>query len=133
MSSKVCILNSTVTLSQYLLLPHSSLIDLGIGARPKTPFSTSLTLFIHFRITDKIVHNDAQDCGQPGFTLAERKRFGAILKEGRLVDAYRYLHKEKDMERGFSWSGSHWEVSRKKNENRLFRGFRKAQGQDCYM
>lgn len=22
-----------------------------------------------------------QDCGQPGFTLAERKRFGAILKE----------------------------------------------------
>ncbi|EOY22352.1 DNAse I-like superfamily protein isoform 1 [Theobroma cacao] len=46
-----------------------------------------------------------EDWGQPGFTLAERKRFGAILKEGRLVDAYRYLHKEKDMERGFSWSG----------------------------
>ncbi|KAK5777181.1 Exodeoxyribonuclease [Gossypium arboreum] len=46
-----------------------------------------------------------EDCGQPGFTLAERKRFGAILKEGRLVDAYRYLHKEKDMECGFSWSG----------------------------
>ncbi|KAK9278168.1 hypothetical protein L1049_027728 [Liquidambar formosana] len=22
-----------------------------------------------------------QDCGQPGFTLSERKRFGAILKE----------------------------------------------------
>lgn len=22
-----------------------------------------------------------QDCGQPGFTLAERKRFGNILKE----------------------------------------------------
>ena len=25
---------------------------------------------------------------------------------GKLVDAYRYLHKEKDMERGFSWSGN---------------------------
>ncbi|XVF54609.1 hypothetical protein PTKIN_Ptkin05aG0195500 [Pterospermum kingtungense] len=47
-----------------------------------------------------------EDCGQPGFTLAERKRFGAILKEGRLLDAYRYLHKEKDMESGFSWSGN---------------------------
>lgn len=47
-----------------------------------------------------------EDCGQPGFTLSERKRFGAILKEGKLVDAYRYLHKEKDMERGFSWSGN---------------------------
>lgn len=47
-----------------------------------------------------------EDCGQPGFTLSERKRFGAILKEGKLVDAYRFLHKEKDMERGFSWSGN---------------------------
>ncbi|KAJ7945768.1 DNA-(apurinic or apyrimidinic site) lyase [Quillaja saponaria] len=47
-----------------------------------------------------------EDCGQPGFTLAERKRFGAILKEGKLVDAYRLLHKDKDMERGFSWSGN---------------------------
>ncbi|GKV13851.1 hypothetical protein SLEP1_g24820 [Rubroshorea leprosula] len=46
-----------------------------------------------------------EDCGQPGFTVAERKRFGSILKEGRLIDAYRYLHKEKDMEGGFSWSG----------------------------
>ncbi|XP_071902057.1 DNA-(apurinic or apyrimidinic site) endonuclease-like isoform X2 [Coffea arabica] len=46
-----------------------------------------------------------EDSGQPGFTLSERKRFGAILKEGKLVDAYRHLHKEKDMERGFSWSG----------------------------
>ncbi|KAI8027637.1 DNA-(apurinic or apyrimidinic site) lyase [Camellia lanceoleosa] len=25
---------------------------------------------------------------------------------GKLVDAYRFLHKEKDMERGFSWSGN---------------------------
>lgn len=47
-----------------------------------------------------------EDSGQPGFTLSERKRFGAILKEGKLVDAYRYLHKEKDMEHGFSWSGN---------------------------
>ncbi|KAL5814950.1 hypothetical protein ACOSQ4_025591 [Xanthoceras sorbifolium] len=47
-----------------------------------------------------------EDCGQPGFTLAERKRFGDILKEGRLVDAYRFLHKEKDMDCGFSWSGN---------------------------
>ncbi|XP_038683988.1 DNA-(apurinic or apyrimidinic site) endonuclease [Tripterygium wilfordii] len=46
-----------------------------------------------------------EDCGQPGFTLAERKRFGAILKEGKLIDAYRFLHKEKDMDHGFSWSG----------------------------
>ncbi|XP_043805958.1 DNA-(apurinic or apyrimidinic site) endonuclease isoform X2 [Manihot esculenta] len=47
-----------------------------------------------------------EDCGQPGFTLNERKRFGAILREGKLIDTYRYLHKEKDMERGFSWSGN---------------------------
>lgn len=49
---------------------------------------------------------NAEDCGQPGFTLAERKRFGAILKEGKLIDAYRHLHKDKDMECGFSWSGN---------------------------
>ncbi|XP_056174911.1 DNA-(apurinic or apyrimidinic site) endonuclease isoform X2 [Syzygium oleosum] len=49
---------------------------------------------------------NAEDCGQPGFTLAERKRFGAIVKEGKLIDAYRYLHKDKDMECGFSWSGN---------------------------
>ncbi|KAK4756135.1 hypothetical protein SAY87_009892 [Trapa incisa] len=47
-----------------------------------------------------------EDCGQPGFTLAERKRFGTILKEGNLIDAYRYLHKDKDMDQGFSWSGN---------------------------
>lgn len=46
-----------------------------------------------------------EDCGQPGFTLSERKRFANILKEGKLIDAYRFLHKEKDMECGFSWSG----------------------------
>ncbi|KAJ8536559.1 hypothetical protein K7X08_034960 [Anisodus acutangulus] len=47
-----------------------------------------------------------EDCGQPGFTLAERRRFGGILKEGKLVDAYRFLHKDSDMECGFSWSGN---------------------------
>ncbi|KAL2482670.1 DNA-(apurinic or apyrimidinic site) lyase [Forsythia ovata] len=47
-----------------------------------------------------------EDCGQPGFTLSERKRFGTILKEGKLVDAYRYMHKDKDMQCGFSWSGN---------------------------
>ncbi|XP_071731725.1 DNA-(apurinic or apyrimidinic site) endonuclease isoform X2 [Rutidosis leptorrhynchoides] len=47
-----------------------------------------------------------EDCGQPGFTLSERKRFGSILKEGKLIDAYRYLHNDKDMEHGFSWSGN---------------------------
>ncbi|KAI3931431.1 hypothetical protein MKX01_040348, partial [Papaver californicum] len=47
-----------------------------------------------------------EDCGQPGFTLIERKRFGTILSEGKLVDAYRSLHQEKDMDRGFSWSGN---------------------------
>lgn len=47
-----------------------------------------------------------EDCGQPGFTPSERGRFGATIKEGRLVDAYRYLHKEQEMESGFSWSGN---------------------------
>ncbi|CAM0957297.1 unnamed protein product [Alopecurus aequalis] len=47
-----------------------------------------------------------EDCGQPGFTLAERQRFGNILSQGKLIDAYRFLHKEKDMEHGFSWSGN---------------------------
>ncbi|KAK7302193.1 hypothetical protein RJT34_13075 [Clitoria ternatea] len=47
-----------------------------------------------------------QDWGQPGFTLAERRRFSTILKEGKLIDAYRFLHKDQDMERGFSWSGN---------------------------
>ncbi|KAG6475818.1 hypothetical protein ZIOFF_065047 [Zingiber officinale] len=47
-----------------------------------------------------------KDCGQPGFTLAERHRFDSILTQGKLIDAYRFLHKEKDMEGGFSWSGN---------------------------
>lgn len=47
-----------------------------------------------------------EDCGQPGFTLSERSRFTSILQQGKLIDAYRYLHKEQDMEHGFSWSGN---------------------------
>ncbi|XP_077253062.1 DNAse I-like superfamily protein isoform X2 [Tasmannia lanceolata] len=47
-----------------------------------------------------------EDCGQPGFTLAERQRFSTVLSQGKLMDAYRFLHKEQDMERGFSWSGN---------------------------
>ncbi|ONK57579.1 uncharacterized protein A4U43_C09F1940 [Asparagus officinalis] len=47
-----------------------------------------------------------EDCGQPGFTLAERQRFSNILSQGKLIDAYRFLHKEQDMEKGFSWSGN---------------------------
>ncbi|KAF6157558.1 hypothetical protein GIB67_004496 [Kingdonia uniflora] len=47
-----------------------------------------------------------EDCGQPGFTLNERKRFSTILSDGKLIDAYRYLHEEKDADRGFSWSGN---------------------------
>ncbi|WOL11298.1 DNA-(apurinic or apyrimidinic site) lyase [Canna indica] len=47
-----------------------------------------------------------EDCGQPGFTVAERRRFDNILTQGRLIDAHRYLHKEKDMDHGFSWSGN---------------------------
>ncbi|EMS47335.1 DNA-(apurinic or apyrimidinic site) lyase [Triticum urartu] len=31
---------------------------------------------------------------------------GSAIPRGKLVDAYRYLHKEKDMECGFSWSGN---------------------------
>ncbi|KAL4193458.1 hypothetical protein AMTRI_Chr06g199450 [Amborella trichopoda] len=47
-----------------------------------------------------------EDCGQPGFTIAERQRFSTILSEGKLLDAYRFLHKEQDLEGGFSWSGN---------------------------
>ncbi|KAK1290744.1 Apurinic endonuclease-redox protein [Acorus calamus] len=47
-----------------------------------------------------------EDCGQPGFTLAERQRFTTILSRGKLIDAYRFLHKEQDKESGFSWSGN---------------------------
>ncbi|CAA6668259.1 unnamed protein product [Spirodela intermedia] len=49
---------------------------------------------------------NTEDCGQPGFTLAERQRFTKILSLGKLVDAYRYLHEEQDMDGGFSWSGN---------------------------
>ncbi|KAJ7956117.1 DNA-(apurinic or apyrimidinic site) lyase [Quillaja saponaria] len=55
---------------------------------------------------DGYIPPNKEDCGQPGFTLAERKRFGSILKEGKLLDVYRFLHKDKDMLTGFSWSGN---------------------------
>lgn len=29
-----------------------------------------------------------------------------VACRGKLIDAYRILHKDKDMERGFSWSGN---------------------------
>lgn len=47
-----------------------------------------------------------EDCGQPGFTQAERERFSKILKEGNLIDTYRSLQHQKDMEGGFTWSGN---------------------------
>lgn len=46
-----------------------------------------------------------EDCGQPGFTLAERQRFATILKEGDLIDTYRWMHKEHDKDGGYTWSG----------------------------
>lgn len=47
-----------------------------------------------------------EDCGQPGFTQAERERFSKILKEGDLIDTYRWLHQQQDMDGGFTWSGN---------------------------
>lgn len=34
------------------------------------------------------------------------EEFGGSCFRGRLMDAYRFLHKEKDMDCGFSWSGN---------------------------
>uniref|UniRef100_A0A0D6R9B5 DNA-(apurinic or apyrimidinic site) endonuclease n=1 Tax=Araucaria cunninghamii TaxID=56994 RepID=A0A0D6R9B5_ARACU len=47
-----------------------------------------------------------EDCGQPGFTLGERRRFSTILSQGKLLDTYRWLHKEQEPECGFTWSGN---------------------------
>ncbi|MCO5562078.1 hypothetical protein L7F22_015704 [Adiantum nelumboides] len=47
-----------------------------------------------------------EDCGQPGFTHAERERFSKILKECDLIDTYRWLQQQKDMDGGFTWSGN---------------------------
>ncbi|KAK6123686.1 hypothetical protein DH2020_042568 [Rehmannia glutinosa] len=46
-----------------------------------------------------------------GLVAAEFEGFYILHKVawriwGKLVDAYRYLHKDKDMDRGFSWSGN---------------------------
>ncbi|KAL3695253.1 hypothetical protein R1sor_009329 [Riccia sorocarpa] len=49
---------------------------------------------------------NTEDIGQPGFTLAERQRFSAILKDGHLVDSYRWLHKTQDFDSGFTWAGN---------------------------
>ncbi|KAG6542858.1 hypothetical protein Mapa_015762 [Marchantia paleacea] len=49
---------------------------------------------------------NAEDVGQPGFTAAEKQRFSQILKDGGLVDSYRWLHKTEDFESGFTWSGN---------------------------
>eukprot|EP00249_Psilotum_nudum_P006584 c19905_g1_i1 orf=576-1673(-) len=48
---------------------------------------------------------NSEDRGQPGYTLSERRCFSDMLAQGDLVDSYRWLHKEKDMDRGFTWSG----------------------------
>jgi len=47
-----------------------------------------------------------EDCGQPGFTLGERRRFARCLTDGDLVDTYRWLHKQQEMDNGFTWSGN---------------------------
>ncbi|XP_078447100.1 DNAse I-like superfamily protein isoform X2 [Wolffia australiana] len=61
--------------------------------------------FISAKLNGYVPPN-TEDCGQPGFTLAERQRFAKILSQGKLVDAYRHLHGEQDMDGGFSWSGN---------------------------
>lgn len=47
-----------------------------------------------------------EDCGQPGFTIAERRRFSTILSQGKLLDTYRWLHKEPEQDCGYTWSGN---------------------------
>ncbi|XP_024364248.1 DNA-(apurinic or apyrimidinic site) endonuclease [Physcomitrium patens] len=49
---------------------------------------------------------NAEDIGQPGFTLGERQRFAECLSKGDLVDTYRHLHKQQDFDAGFTWSGN---------------------------
>ncbi|XP_011622431.1 DNA-(apurinic or apyrimidinic site) lyase-like [Amborella trichopoda] len=62
--------------------------------------------FSSAKLNGYVLPNKEEDCGQPGFTIAERQRFSTILSEGKLLDAYRFLHKEQDLEGGFSWSGN---------------------------
>ncbi|GLJ16545.1 hypothetical protein SUGI_0283060 [Cryptomeria japonica] len=47
-----------------------------------------------------------EDCGQPGFTIGERRRFSTILSQGKLLDTYRWLHKEQETDCGYTWSGN---------------------------
>ena len=46
---------------------------------------------------------DPDDRGQPGFTANERRRFDALVKDARLVDAYRFLHGDAEMR--MTWFG----------------------------
>ena len=46
---------------------------------------------------------DPDDRGQPGFTVNERKRFDALVKDAGLVDAYRELHGDAEMR--MTWFG----------------------------
>ncbi|KAM5577322.1 hypothetical protein ABKV19_007927 [Rosa sericea] len=41
-----------------------------------------------------------------GLLLLNNQPSSDRFSRGKLIDAYRFLHKEKDMERGFSWSGN---------------------------
>jgi len=43
--------------------------------------------------------------GQPGWTDIERRRFGELLREGRLIDTYRLLHPGPNQEKDFTWRG----------------------------
>uniref|UniRef100_A0A1D1Y8W6 DNA-(apurinic or apyrimidinic site) endonuclease n=1 Tax=Anthurium amnicola TaxID=1678845 RepID=A0A1D1Y8W6_9ARAE len=61
--------------------------------------------FINAKLNGYVPPNE-EDYGQPGFTLAERQRFSKIISQGKLIDGYRCLHKEQDMDCGFSWSGN---------------------------
>ncbi len=42
--------------------------------------------------------------GQPGYTLIEQRRFGRILEEGRLIDAFRHMNPT-PCENDFTWRG----------------------------
>eukprot|EP01018_Ginkgo_biloba_P023207 Gb_34536 [translate_table: standard] len=47
-----------------------------------------------------------EDCGQPGFTIGERRRFSTLLSQRKLLDTYRWLHKEQEPDCGYTWSGN---------------------------
>jgi len=43
--------------------------------------------------------------GQPGWSDIERRRFGELLREGKLIDTYRLLRPEPNQEEDFTWRG----------------------------